>query len=342
MSESIKLTVIMSNYNQAHLIKGAIDSFLAQKTDFPVQLIITDDCSTKDNSIEILKEYEEKYPNKIKVLYNKENGRYLKNILRAKAITKTPYFTLLDADDYWTDNNYLQKAIDFLDTHSDFTIYNANVMALHPDGRLNPYVRTDVKSADFSFDDYINDNILFSQTTGMVFRNVIYMNGIPDMVQNSIGTISERSFEGDVDRYVMHLKHGKAHFVNEISGVYRILADGIWQRLNLFEKSAIQAQSFLDYDLYFEKEYHAIFMNKMWGELKRCISYLSTMSSCSDLSLRNEAQEKFANCLRICVSEREILDMGEEHKKKIKKLKYLIMKKIYDYCRKKLKRKGLL
>ena len=342
MSESFKLTVIMSNYNQAHLIRGAIDSFLAQKTNFPVQLIITDDCSTKDNSVEIIKEYEEKYPEKIKVLYNKENGRYLKNILRAKAITKTPYFTLLDADDYWTDDKYLQKAVDFLDTHPDFTIYNANVMALHPDGSSNPYVKTDIKSADYSFDDYINDKIIFTQTTGMVFRNVIYIKGIPDMVQNSIGTISERSFEGDVDRYVMHLKHGKAHFVNEISGVYRILADGIWQRLNLFEKSAIQAQAFLDYDLYFEKEYHAIFMNKMWDELKRCILYLSTISSGSDLNLRDEAQEKFANCLHVCISEHEILDMSKSSQKKIKKLKYRIMKKIYDYCQKKLRKKGYI
>ena len=106
-----KLTIIMSNYNQANLIGGAIDSVLAQKTNFPFQLIITDDNSVKDDSVNVLKQYEKKYPDIIKVLYNKENGRYLKNVLRAKAITKTPYFTLLDADDYWTDENYLQNAL---------------------------------------------------------------------------------------------------------------------------------------------------------------------------------------------------------------------------------------
>lgn len=340
MSGSVKLTVIMSNYNQANLIKGAIDSFLAQKTDFSVQLIITDDCSTKDNSVEIIKEYEEKYPEKIKVLYNKENGRYLKNILRAKSITKTPYFTLLDADDYWTDNDYLQKSVDFLEAHPDFTIYNANVLALNPDGKSKPYVKTDIKSADFSMDDFISGKILISQTTGMVFRNVIYINGIPDIVQNAVGTISERSFEGDVDRYVMHLRYGKAHFVNEISGVYRILADGIWQGLNAFERAAIQAQSFLDYDIYLDKKYHTFFINKVWTEIKRCISYLSNISETKDLDLREEAKEKFANCLSVCMSEHEILDIAKPVK--IKKLKYRIMKKLYDILKKKLRKKGYI
>ena len=335
-----KLTVIMSNYNQAHLITQAIDSFLAQKTNFPVQLIITDDFSTKDNSVEIIKQYEKKYPDKIKALYNQENGRYLKNILRAKALTKTPYFTLLDADDYWTDENYLQKAVDFLDAHPDFTIYNTNVTALYEDGHAHPYVKTNKMSVDSSMEDFINGTIIFSQTTGMVFRNVIYINGIPQIVQNAIGTISERSFEGDVDRYFMHLKYGKAHFVNEISGIYRILSDGIWQRLNIFEKAAIQAQAFLDYDTYFDKKYHTFFMNKVWEEIKKCTLFLSETTSAKDLDLRQEAKEKFVHCLLACVNERDILNFQKTAK--IKKIKYRIMKRIYDILKKKLQKKGLV
>jgi len=341
MTQDFKLTVIMSNYNQAHLIGGAIDSFLSQKTDFPVQLIITDDHSTKDNSVEIIRGYEQKHPEKIRVLYNQENGRYLKNILRAKSITKTPYFTLLDADDYWTDDHYLQKAVDFLEKNQDYAIYNANVLALYEDGHSVPYIKTHLQSADFSIDDFINDKIIFSQTTGMVFRNCIYINGIPDIVKNAVGTISERSFEGDADRYIMHLKYGKAHFVNEISGVYRILSTGIWAGMNTFEKCAIQAQSYLDYDIYFDKKYHAFFMNKVWNEIKRCISCLYEVSTNQDLALREEAKEKFANCLLACMAEREVLDMNRASKKKIK-FKYKLFLFLYNLLGKKLRRKGLI
>lgn len=52
---SYKVTIIMSNYNQEKYISQAIESVLNQKTNFPFQLIITDDFSTKDNSIIALK-----------------------------------------------------------------------------------------------------------------------------------------------------------------------------------------------------------------------------------------------------------------------------------------------
>ena len=347
MLKTSKLIVIMSCYNQAHVMKMAIGSFLRQKTDFPVQLIVTDDCSTKDNSIDILREYEEKYHDKIKVLYNNENGGYLKNILRAKAITKSPYFTLLDADDYWTDDGYLQKAVDFLDGHPEFTIYNANVLLLYEDGHSEPYVKTNMPSADFSTDDFINGRIFFSQTTGMVFRNVIYANGIPDIVRNSIGTISERSYEGDVARYLMHLKYGKAHYVNEISGVYRILSTGIWAGLNCFEKATLQAQAYLDYDEYFERKYHVFFTNKVWLEIKECISLLGHISRNEDLVIKDEAKGKFVNCLLVCMAENSIINIDKpvlniDKPVLIKKFRYRMMKRIYDYLKKKLRKKGYI
>ena len=290
-----KLTVIMSNYNQADLIIGAIESVLKQKTDFPFQLIITDDNSTKDNSVEIIRKYEQKYPNIIKCLYNKENGRYLKNILRAKAITKTPYFTLLDADDYWTDNLYLQKAIDFLESHTDFTIYSTNVLTLWEDGSSSPYIKHPTKTTDFSIEDFLHNSISITQTTGMVFRNIIYSKGIPEIVNSSIGTISERSFEGDYGRFIMHLKYGKAHYVNEISGVYRILSSGIWQCLNPFEKSTIQAQAFIDHDRFFEGKYHRFFINKAWDEIRGCLKYLRYNYKKEETTFRPEANKKILN-----------------------------------------------
>ncbi len=218
-----KLTVIMSNYNQEKYIEQAIKSVLMQKTNFCYQLLITDDHSTEDNSLEIIKKYEHEYPDIIRVLYNQENGRYLKNILRAKAIMKTPYFALLDADDYYLDDNFLQKGVDFLESHQDYTIYNANCLALFEDGHSLPYVITKKQTAEFSMSNYLDNSLLFSQTTGMLFKNVVYINGIPDIIQSSIGTRAERSFEGDVFRYVQHLACGKSHFVNELCGVYRIL-----------------------------------------------------------------------------------------------------------------------
>ena len=53
----MKVSVIMPTYNHESTIAQAIESFLAQKTTFDVELLVNDDCST-DNTRAILKEYE--------------------------------------------------------------------------------------------------------------------------------------------------------------------------------------------------------------------------------------------------------------------------------------------
>ena len=59
-------------YNHERYIADALDSFLMQKTDFPFEVVIHDDAST-DNTASIIGEYQEKYPNIVKPIYEKEN-----------------------------------------------------------------------------------------------------------------------------------------------------------------------------------------------------------------------------------------------------------------------------
>ena len=65
----MKLTIVTTTYNQEKYIEEAIESMLMQKTNFPFQIVVSDDCS-KDRTREILVEYEKRYPEKIKVLKN--------------------------------------------------------------------------------------------------------------------------------------------------------------------------------------------------------------------------------------------------------------------------------
>ena len=329
----------MSNYNQEKYISQAIESVLNQKTNFPFQLIITDDFSTKDNSIKIIKEFEKKEPNIIKVLYNKENGRYLKNILRAKAISKTPYFCLLDADDYWIDENYLQSAVDFLDSHSDYVIYSRNVICKTEKNEESFFVPTNIPISSFTIDNYINGNISITQTTGSFFRNVIFINGIPEIMKNAVGTISERSFEGDFDRYIIHLKYGKAYYNPKPCGVYRILSSGIWSHLSNFEKTIIQAQAYIDYNDYYENKYKASFIKKAYIDLKNAFN-----TALTDDELNNTEEiykEMFFNVLQKCSQEKDIILFKNIQQMKIK-FKYKILLKLYRYCKKKLLKKGYI
>ena len=71
-NSEIMVSICCITYNQEDYIRDAIESFLRQKTDFKYEIIIHDDAST-DNTANIIKEYEKKYPDIIKPIYQKEN-----------------------------------------------------------------------------------------------------------------------------------------------------------------------------------------------------------------------------------------------------------------------------
>ena len=65
--EKYELTVVTTTYNQENYIRECIDSILSQKTSFKFLLIVSNDNSTDDTKV-ILNEYQEKYPNKIRII----------------------------------------------------------------------------------------------------------------------------------------------------------------------------------------------------------------------------------------------------------------------------------
>lgn len=96
------ITVIIPTYNNEDTISRAINSVIAQ-TFTEWQLIIVNDCST-DNTLNIVNEYVEKYPEKIKVISNKVNQGVGVSRLNGIKKTKTKYITFLDSDDYFRED----------------------------------------------------------------------------------------------------------------------------------------------------------------------------------------------------------------------------------------------
>jgi len=56
------VTVVCTVFNHGKYLKSCLDGFVMQKTDFPFIVLVHDDCST-DDSVRIIKEYADKYPN---------------------------------------------------------------------------------------------------------------------------------------------------------------------------------------------------------------------------------------------------------------------------------------
>lgn len=117
-----KVAVVITCYNQELYIAKALDSVLSQKTSFQYQIIVSDDASM-DRSQEILKQYEKDYPETINVIYHKKNQGTNQNRNDALRSCTTPYVAFLDGDDYWCDNEQLERKYQFLEQHLNYVGY---------------------------------------------------------------------------------------------------------------------------------------------------------------------------------------------------------------------------
>lgn len=110
-------------YNHEKYLERCLDGFLEQDTNFPFEVVIHDDAST-DNSAEIIRQYEARFPKIIHPIYEKENlyskkdgslGRTVRSQLRGE------YIALCEGDDYWCSKKKLQKQVDFLDSNPSYS-----------------------------------------------------------------------------------------------------------------------------------------------------------------------------------------------------------------------------
>jgi len=110
MNTEIKVSVLMITYNHEKYIREAIDGVLMQKTDFPIELIIGEDCST-DNTREIVIEYTKKHPEIVKPQLPNENRGMQNNFMGIYNAALGKFIALCEGDDYWTDPYKLQKQV---------------------------------------------------------------------------------------------------------------------------------------------------------------------------------------------------------------------------------------
>ena len=74
----IKVSVCIITYNHENYIRQCLDSVFMQKTNFAFELLIYDDASA-DGTADIIREYEAKYPDIVKPIYQTEN-KYSKEV----------------------------------------------------------------------------------------------------------------------------------------------------------------------------------------------------------------------------------------------------------------------
>jgi glycosyltransferase involved in cell wall biosynthesis len=106
----------MITYNHAPYIRAALDSALSQRTSFPYEIVVGDDAST-DGTREILQEYAEANPGRLRLVLHDRNIGMIANQNAAFAACSGEYIAMLEGDDYWTDDSKLERQLAAMREH---------------------------------------------------------------------------------------------------------------------------------------------------------------------------------------------------------------------------------
>lgn len=111
------VSICCITYNHEPYIKDALEGFIGQKTTFPFEIVISDDCS-KDNTRVVIAKYKQKYPDLIRDISPEHNLGLFENFTYVQEQAFGKYIALCEGDDFWIDPYKLQKQIDILENDS--------------------------------------------------------------------------------------------------------------------------------------------------------------------------------------------------------------------------------
>lgn len=225
MKDETMVSIICNAYNHEKYIRDALDGFVMQKTDFPFEVLVHDDAST-DRTADIIREYEKRYPNIIKPIYQTEN-QYSKGcgavgkIQRARATGK--YIALCEGDDYWTDPLKLQKQVDAMERHLEVDIcahasYGVNAAAKEIKTEFAPADKDSVLSAE---------NVICGGGGYVATSSLLYRRQLDDNIPEF-----RKSMNIDYALQIHGSLRGGMLFLRDNMSCYRMRAVGSWSSRN--------------------------------------------------------------------------------------------------------------
>lgn len=168
------VSVAVTSFNSERWIAKAIDSVLVQRTEFPVEIVIADDCS-QDQTVRVARSYQERYPN-IRVLARPKNIGIQRNYYDTWENCNGKYIAWLDADDYWTDPSKLSTQVKVMEDDSTISVCCHCVRRVSPEGRLIRERFPSIPAGRYGLDELLRRD--FVPSVSALFRNGL-QRGLP-------------------------------------------------------------------------------------------------------------------------------------------------------------------
>jgi len=272
------VSVCCLTFNHAPYIRDCLNGFINQKVDFDIEILIHDDAST-DGTTEIIEEFQDRYPDMIKPIFQRENQfskgvrgisfRY--NFPRAKG----KYIALCEGDDFWTDHCKLKKQVDFLEKNTNFSISCGGYRKIDIYSGVDEMViqkkigsSRNKKTYDNGFEFSLIDlsTSWLTKTLTVLFRK-----------ENlDLHILQSYKYSRDVHLYHQLLTKGKGFYFTEVFGAYRVHPGGIH---SLKSKEIKAENAYLVFeelyraqkDVYTRSQYYNASLSKLKIETKRAL-----------------------------------------------------------------------
>lgn len=225
----MKVSVCVITYNHEDYIDECLNSILQQKTDFKYEIVVGEDGSKDDTRSRILKLLK-KYTEKLLLLPDEGNLGMMPNFIRTLTSCSGEYIALCEGDDYWTDPYKLQKQVDFLEEHKDFSICFTNTSYLDTNsGELKKVITTDRDVLDIN--DLFYKNYIATQTVVYRAQDMVLPAGFDELQV------------GDWPLHVLMAQFGKIRHLDDHTAVYRVHQSNVWQKKDSLYKQEKMAEA---------------------------------------------------------------------------------------------------
>ena len=219
------VSVVMIAYNSAAYIDRAIAGVVRQKVDFPVELLVMDDCST-DSTPDIVVRWQQRYPDIVRLVRNPANLGLLRNYREGFVRCRGRYVAMCDADDYWCCRTKLRRQVAYMESHPDCAITFHRV--------INYYEATGEKTlsnggtpSEISLSQISRQNYITNLSV-MYRRELVDLKSLPDWI------LLDRT--PDYAIHMLYAVHGKIHYFSRPMGVYRKVTGSIWSTADRYRQ----------------------------------------------------------------------------------------------------------
>lgn len=280
-AQTVKVSAMILTYNHERFIGQAIEGFLIQKTNFPCELVIAEDCST-DGTRDVIRRYWEKHPDRIRVLLNRRNIGASPTVARAYQACRGQYVAMVEGDDYWTAPDKLQRQADLLDRHPEYAMCFHSVQMVWDDGSREPVLYRPPQVKDrYTLRDLMKSNFIGS--CAAMYRRGVFG---PHPLWYHIMPV------GDWCQHILHAQHGDIGYIDEPMAVYRQHSGGVYSARPAVYRLRVPVEVLRRFRCVLGRESRGAIDNSL------CKAYCALIHQYGDEGKLSEARQCLGECLR--------------------------------------------